>query len=228
MPTLDVTNLRAIAAPTGQTSPAIVTTQVTGKSDEKAVRALVVVVSVGLFGVASIVAWKVFDSFDHPSYFKVGSDYTALAALVIAAAAVERLLEPFSRWLLPKADAENDASAKKEAAAAQGNSLTSSEDDVQAAANQAAEAVAKLDRRTNERAIFHWAIASSVALVAPVLLGAFFLRSVAAQGSSPNRFVDMIFTALAVGAGTKPLHDTIDRIQTKKDDKKSDTASSGT
>jgi hypothetical protein len=49
---------------------------------------------------------------------------------------------------------------------------------VQNAADGAAEAEARLKRRTTERAIFHWAIASTVALAIPVLLGVFFLRSV--------------------------------------------------
>jgi hypothetical protein len=111
MPTFDVTNLTAIAPPEGDAAArAIVTTQVTGESEQKAVRAWVALISVGVFLVASTVAWLVFDQFDDPSYFKVSSDYTALAALIIAAAAVERLLEPFSRWLLPKSAEENDAS----------------------------------------------------------------------------------------------------------------------
>jgi hypothetical protein len=36
-------------------------------------------------------------------------------------------------------------------------------------------------------------------------------------GSDPNRFLDLLVTALIVGAGTKPVHEAIASIEAKKE-----------
>lgn len=58
-----------------------------------------------------------------------------------------------------------------------------------------------------------WAIASVCGLGLSGGFGFFLLQSVA---STPvNSFLDLSVTGLAIGAGTKPLHDLITSIQTK-------------
>ena len=72
-------------------------------------------------------------------------------------------------------------------------------------------------KKKDERAIVYWAIATSLAFTGPALFGIFFLQVVSIAGAAPNRFLDMLLTALIVGAGTKPVHDAIAGIQASKE-----------
>jgi hypothetical protein len=134
--------------------------------------------------------------------------------LVLSAAAIERLLEPLSPWLLSKKQEKDDEAKAVKTATDLAEDPAVPADEVKAAVQVAAVAKAVVSRKESERAVAHWAVASVLALIVPAVLGV-FLRSVS-TGSAPNAFVDMAFTALIVGAGTKPLHETISFIQAKK------------
>src|SRR5687768_8135719 len=56
-----------------------------------------IAVGFGIVAVGGVLAWLA-DRLLDPSPFKVGSDLSVFAALFVASAAIERLLEPFSRF----------------------------------------------------------------------------------------------------------------------------------
>jgi hypothetical protein len=189
---------------------------VTGTADDQSIRLPVVIGAFVVVGVASVAGWAVFEAVD-PTYFVPRSDYTALAAVVLFATALERLLQPLSKYLLPdgaeQAAAQDAKKAAREKAADPDESVSS----VKTAANLAAGAVATLSRKKSERSVIMWSVATALAFTGPALLGIFFLRVVSVEGSSPNRYLDMLLTALIVGAGTKPVHDAIASIEAKKE-----------
>jgi hypothetical protein len=85
--------------------------------------------------------------------------------------------------------------------------------DVQLRTRQAAADQAVADARRTERAIIFWAIASICGLGISGGFGFFLLQSVAS--SHVNTVLDLAVTGLAIGAGTKPVHDLITSIQSK-------------
>jgi MFS family permease len=181
---------------------------------------VVVVVSFAIVAVVASIAWLLWKVID-PSDFVPRSDYTALAGVVLLATGIERLLEPLSRYLLPADDMEKDADENKAAAVNSAADPAADSATVETAAAIAANAIAKLRRRKSERAILFWAISTSVAMVVAAVMGVFFLRVVSAS-TTANRFVDLVATGLIVGAGTKPTHDLISRLEASKTKTKTD------
>lgn len=66
-----------------------------------------------------------------------------------------------------------------------------------------------------------WGIASFLGIVLSGWLGLALLRSVGVP--STPRVLDIIVTGLAIGGGSKPLHDLISNLQASKDEKKDPT-----
>jgi hypothetical protein len=165
---------------------------------------------------------------------------TIFALFFTAAFAIERLLEPISKLLLPKAGAADDlARARKEAAKAGHEfreakakelQLRSSQhhdalaqvekEAAQARAtaqdrlNEAAAAVAVWEDRINARTVMFWAVATGVAIFASAALHLYFLRTIGA--TSADRWLEVLATGLIVGAGTKPLHDVTSSLLESK------------
>jgi hypothetical protein len=169
-----------------------------------------------IVGAASLGSWLLFNGVD-PSYFVPRSDYTALAAVVLFATALERLLQPLSKYLLPDGAEQTATQTAKKDAREKAADPAEPINNVQTAADIAADKVATLSRKKSERAVIMWSVATALAFSGPALLGIFFLRVVSIAGSDPNRFLDMLVTALIVGAGTKPVHDAIANIEAKKE-----------
>jgi hypothetical protein len=137
--------------------------------------------------------------------FKIGNQTSAYAGLVVFAAAVERVLEPFAHWL-PGARTKNEYEAAVAA-------LTNGHPGVTLGA--VATAKARLDRAQANRTVLMWALATAVATAAAGASGFYLLHMIAASdwaGSIPL-WVDALVTGLVVGTGTKPLHDLITRAQ---------------
>jgi hypothetical protein len=169
-------------------------------------------VLVSLLGlvVGSVAAWIIF-RVAKPDFFVPKSDYSVFAGLFITALALERLLEPVSKWLPPDTDL---IKAELDRLVAQAE-RSKQKKDLVAAANKQAE----LDRARGSRAVALWAAASVLAMCAAAMLGLFLLRSVVdvqAGHAGPNRFLDLLITGLAVGAGTKPLHELTTRLTISK------------
>lgn len=132
-------------------------------------------------------------------------DFKWFALLYIGAQAIERLIEP----LMGRVRATEVSSAKAAVASAGG-------------ATSKAMAQTKLSQVQADRAAIAWAAASSIALLLCGALGLGILGSLAgvetAPGFSADFFaaVDVVVTGLVIGAGTKPLHDLITRIEKSK------------
>ena len=113
------------------------------------------------------------------------------ALLFIMAQALERFMEPFTEFVptpeKPNAEAVKNDPAKKE--------------EVKAIEQQ--------------RTIFIWGITSFLAMLASAVLGVYLLRTIGA--TEAPLWADITVTGLAVGAGTKPLHDLIKRLEKAKE-----------
>lgn len=135
------------------------------------------------------------------------SDFQWFAILYVAAQAIERLLEP----IMGKVKAVEVAKAKKDVASARVTATDASTQQTELAQVQA------------DRAVIAWGIASSIALVLCGFLNLGIIDSLAtvdvAKGFSADAYavINVVITGLVIGAGTKPLHDLITRIEKAKD-----------
>jgi hypothetical protein len=169
-----------------------------------------VIVAVAAVAVTALLAWWIFKE-KKPGYFNPKSDYSAFAGLFIVALALERFLEPFTKFLPPDTDkqrAELDRLVAKAERSKQKGDLVA-----------AANGQALLNRSRAARSVLLWAAASSLAMIAASIFGLLLVRAVAEVpdgAPGPNRFLDLVVTGLAIGAGTKPLHELTTRLTVSK------------
>ena len=213
----------AVAAPPagGATTP---TTPTTGQSDAPSaahwwisIPAIVIVV----IAAAAALHWS-----HDPNYKIPGSGAKPIAGLslfalfFVAALALERFLEPIAA-LVPSVDqAANDFGAKKAAAAkavakAHQTHAQTDLDDAQKTLDDAATALATVDRHKGDRVIALWTIATVLGIVGAAALKLYFLRVVGI--AHVPRGLEIAATGLIIGAGTKPLHDLVSSLQDSKD-----------
>jgi hypothetical protein len=146
------------------------------------------------------VSYGIWSAFSSP-VLKISSDFSAFAGLFVLAAAIERLLEPFSSMFFDVEDAE--VTAATSAAAAEADKTNAG------LAATAATDAAHVDKLKSQRGFMMWAFATILAAVACAIAGGFLLAAIVSPGSLPPKWIDLALTALIVGAGTKPLHDLI-------------------
>ncbi len=105
-----------------------------------------------------------------------------------------------------------------------------------AAAKLVAVSQAELDQRRADKAVVYWAIGSALGLLLSGVLGLYLLHVVGLKGDgldlqggwtaairsgpSVRHMIDLLITGLAIGGGTKPLHDLIANLQEAKNGKK--------
>jgi hypothetical protein len=149
------------------------------------------------------------------------------ALFYILAQVIERILEPFAPYLgTTKADAE-DGETKKLANQRDVRALLdiavadALEDPTKTKA--AATAQRNVDQVRANATVIAFGVASLLALLGAGLLHALLLETVGVGGLGPDGenviWVDILVTGLAVGAGTKPLHDLISNIKESKEEK---------
>ena len=144
-----------------------------------------------------------------PTVFHVGSTMAAYGVVFVFAAAVERVLEPFSNWL-PGRGARN---AYEATVAAMMNGHP------QVDLGMVARSKAAWERSVADRGVVLWGLATGLATVVSRGSGVYLLHMVAADNWNPQSipgWIDAIVTGLVVGSGTKPLHDVITRVQTPR------------
>ncbi len=131
------------------------------------------------------------------STYRISSEWSAFAGLFILALAVERALEPFSKYLGPDTDALKQQG--EEALLQRGRELT---------------------------AIVVWGAATALSFGLSGALDITLLQAISADQSGqpafsgqPPFWADLLVTGLVVGAGTKPLHDLVTNLQKSKDNK---------
>lgn len=181
----------------------------------------------GLVAVAAVVA-VVLDRVSDTTVTIQTDEFVLFGIFYIVAQASERLVEPLMQTVAPQT--KDLKAAVGDAKTRLNQTLAAAVDDadaVSAATEDVQEKKQALTDRQGQRAIIAWALASAFALVACGLLGLGLIGAVStveAEGDWDEVFasVDVVVTGLAVGAGTKPLHDLITRIEKSKE--KADTA----
>ncbi len=171
----------------------------------------------------AVAAWLIYTKTD-PGAVVVDADaFTVFAPFYIAAQAIERTLEPLAaRWKNTTAEkvALKRARATKELAESPPGGGEPTAEQISAAASAVETAELALAKAKAGRAIPLWATASVLGLLACSALGLGLISAVSAQPSTTSEFVrtvDVLLTGLAVGAGTKPLHDLISRLEKAKE-----------
>jgi hypothetical protein len=165
---------------------------------------------------------------------KVGPEVTIFAFLYIAAQAIERALEPISVLIPSPKEEKETADEKKGEAQASINSLIGGASNAEALAgvdtssakNTLKEAAQAKDRAATLRTLrmmVLWGLASALGFLISAYLGLYLLDSVTADptegeaATAPKRWLDILVTGLAIGGGTKPLHDLITKIEKSKE-----------
>jgi hypothetical protein len=169
-----------------------------------------------------------------PQALKIPAGISVFALFYVVTQGIERLLEPFARlW-----DGTREPAGQRDAAAVEAEQHKAAGEMAAAVAklDTVAEKQADVDRRRANRTIVLWAVASVLGMLLSGVLGLYLLHVVGLQDDlvgidgritaglgSPaglRHALDLLVTGLAVGGGTKPLHDLIQNIQEAKNDKK--------
>ena len=153
--------------------------------------------ALGLAGVGTIGAWNI-NMMMAPTPFQIGDTFSTFGALFVFSAAVERVLEPFSRWMPGRKEQDLYERAVAEL-----------ENGVPGAMQAAAHYKAAVDSARASRGVLMWGIATLLATLLSAAAGFYLLRMLAINpgwdGVAP--WADALVTGLVVGSGTKPLHD---------------------
>ncbi|MEU6205148.1 hypothetical protein ABZ814_16375 [Micromonospora musae] len=156
-----------------------------------------------LMAAGGFVAWTVWSSGANPAKIEPSDTTAVFLTLLVFAAALERILEPFSRWLPGR---RTEAALQRTVADASSRADVSSE--------AVATARAAMARAKANRTIVTWGLASGLATVASSSTGFYVLHAVAGPDwNGLAVWIDAIITGVMVGSGTKPLHDLISRVQ---------------
>jgi hypothetical protein len=176
--------------------------------------------------VVILALWLTYINVDDPT-FKQGATpsapvqgLTIFAVFFVAAAAIERLLEPLSKMLPSatekKAEADSGVAGAGQALITQelGQAATPASD-ASTVLSKAATTVDDANYRAFWKSLLLWTIAIILALIASAFLRLYFLRTVGI--SNGPRVVEILATGLIIGSGTKPLHDLITLISKASD-----------
>lgn len=180
---------------------------------------------------------------DDPSkpLYEAPDGISVFAVLLIAAQTIERLLEPIAPFFgrtkatgAPVASGANDplptgrvtkATAIKARDRALAQSLDASDSCTAATAATEAAWCQELVDQTRRNTATLWALASALGMAFAGGLGVLLLHGVGA-GRAP-RWLDVIVTGIAIGGGSKPLHDLIENLQKSKEKKENPVEATG-
>ncbi|MGQ5263018.1 hypothetical protein ACTWLT_19990 [Micromonospora sp. ZYX-F-536] len=166
-----------------------------------------VVAGFGLIAVGAVAGWMIWRSGASAAKIQPKDTTGVFLTLLVFAAAVERILEPFSRWLPGRAA---EATLARTVTDVNGRVDGPTEADREAVAV----ATAAVAQAKANRTIVAWGLASGLATVASSAGGFYVLHAVAgADWNGMAVWVDAIVTGVMVGSGTKPLHDLVNRVQ---------------
>ena len=170
-------------------------------ASENPVSAWLILSAYGLVALCSFLGYMMAAYWIKPNPLKLTSveGLTLFAIFYIFAAAVERLVEPLKNLIFD--GRKKKAINKRDHGKAAGN--------IQQAANGQAE----INQTRADSGIITWAFATSFATIGTSATGLFFLHAIGIDGVS--LWLDILITGLAIGAGTKPLHDLIGYIENK-------------
>jgi hypothetical protein len=145
---------------------------------------------------------------------EVSEGFASFAVIYIVAQAIERFIQPFTGFTVKAKEKTEIRNALAGVTAPQVRSVTPTED-------QPVNVLAKarsLEQIQADRAMMFWATATAIALLICGALELGLIESVADVSGAGDwfRYLDVVITGIAVGSGTKPLHDLISFIQNKK------------
>jgi hypothetical protein len=166
------------------------------------------------FGFAAIgaVVGMLFLHYRNPPAFTAGVGISAFAPLYVLAQAIERILEPVNHFLQLGGDTHG-ATRTRNAAVAE--ALATPKPEHVAAATAAQH---ELDHLRANRVAICWGLASALAMAGCGYFGFGVLHAIGDNGVP--RYIDVVVTGLAIGGGTKPLHDFIANLQSSAQAKK--------
>jgi hypothetical protein len=184
-------------------APAFPAPEMAAAAASRPAQAWAVVAGLGAAGLGALGAWNI-TQLASVSTFRIGDTMSAFAALFVFSAAVERVLEPLSRWMPGRGDQHRYEQA-----------IADMDNGVPGAMNAAAHFKAAVDSARASRGILMWGLATFAATLLSAGSGFHLLRMLS---DSPNwngvaPWVDALVTGLVVGSGTKPLHDLVTRFQ---------------
>lgn len=155
-------------------------------------------------------AWR------NPSVPAIAAGVSVFAPLYILAQGIERLLDPLSSFVPANAPSATSATkpkkVRKHDAQFEVNKAIADGD-----AEGAAKWQAVVDQIRRNTGLLAWTIASVLGMLACGAFGLFMFRMVGF--TAVPKWADVILSGLAVGAGTKPLHDLIGNLQAAKEGK---------
>ena len=151
----------------------------------------------------ALVGWVLWKAFDPKGLIGPAAGISVFAPLYIFAQGIERLIEPFSKFF-----GASNGTTKTQAEDARNLAFTTMTTPAEIQSAAAAQALVNQIRRN--ATVFAWGVASFLGMVAA---GSFGIFLVAACGFDIPEFWDIALTGLAVGSGTKPLHDLIGNLQ---------------
>ena len=180
------------------------------------------VMTVAFIGAGWLVGWLLYDSTAGDVKFVPPKDISVFGAFYLLAQAIERVMEPFSNLV----GAEDKSSASSNSTRLSKNRLITKRDIAVANARSAptdnnaqalAERQTRLDQCRANSSVVLWGAGSALALVLVGAVGLLMLPLVGVRGAPPA--LDILITGLAIGGGTKPLHDLIVNIKKSKENK---------
>lgn len=176
-----------------------------------------VLAAFGTIAVGGYGAWAVWASGSAATIIQPPDTTAVFGTLLVFAAAVERVLEPFSRWF----PGRRTEAALEQSIVALANRTNPTHEDLVAVA----QAKAQVERARSNRTVVSWGIATAVATVASSAGGFYVLHAIAGpEWKGLPVWVDAIVTGVMVGSGTKPVHDIISRVQNAKEQAQNPTA----
>jgi hypothetical protein len=144
---------------------------------------------------------------------------TIFAVFFVAAAAIERLLEPIASLLPNKTDLDQQAQDSKAVAGAKLSGAVKAgvadpKSVAAAAIDKAIADKASRDRWVLAQTVGFWAVATALGIWASALLKLYlpYVIGIASGG----RAIQILATGLVIGGGTKPLHDLVGYISAAK------------
>ncbi|MFC6014722.1 hypothetical protein ACFP2T_00725 [Plantactinospora solaniradicis] len=160
-----------------------------------------------LIGGAGVGSWALWSSGGGGEVIRPPDTVAVFGILIVFAAAIERILEPFSRWL-PGRRVEAAVQRAETELVNLSREATATEQAALAGLRERA------DRGRGNRTIVAWGIAVAVATLASTAGGFYLLHAIAGpEWKGLPVWIDGIVTGIMVGSGTKPMHDLISRIQ---------------
>ena len=155
-----------------------------------------------------------------PAGFAPLDGFAYFSVVYVFAQALERLMDPVTKVAeMPaqkasRALAQADLAVEAAEVADRANSTEETRSALFAKKADRASAAAVLDQHAARRGIAMWATASALAMAGAGSMGFLLLAGVGVADAPA--WLDIFVTGLIVGAGTKPIHELIKRIEEKK------------